>query len=82
MVLPPPFVNRLPHPRVIWNNASHHRTLGTPNAPSNPAPSIVLRDTNGRSRPITMALQGLIEDDGSQLPEHWSVTNCLILRIQ
>ncbi len=79
MAFPPPFMGG--QPRAIWNNAGFRAILGAPTLPSNPAPSIVFRRTSGASRPVTLTFQGLIEDDGSSIPERWSVSNAVILRV-
>ncbi|MBI1852797.1 MAG: hypothetical protein HYR85_20850 [Planctomycetes bacterium] len=57
------------------------RVLGAPTAPSRPAPSSVFRIASAAS-PITLTLQGLIEDDASQSSSHWSVTNAIVLRVR
>ncbi len=80
MIFPPPF--RGGHPAAIWNNAGFQPILGTPTLPSSPAPSVVLNRPGGAPNPITVALQGLIEDDGSQIPERWSVTNAVIVHVR
>ncbi len=80
MIFPPPFHGG--HPVAIWNNAGYREILGTPTLPSSPAPSLVFTRPGGAMRPIAVALQGLIQDDGSQIPEGWSVTNAVILRIE
>ncbi len=80
MALVPPFMGG--QPRVTWNNAGFQAILGAPTFPSSPAPSVVFRRTSGASRPVTLTFQGLIEDDGSSIPERWSVTNAVILRVQ
>ncbi|MBI1850729.1 MAG: IPT/TIG domain-containing protein [Planctomycetes bacterium] len=82
MVLPPPFMPGGPHPRVVFNNAGFNRTLGAPTFPSHPAPTQVLNRPRGLRNPATLTLQGLIQDNGSQIPEHWSITNAVILRVQ
>ncbi|MBI1854230.1 MAG: hypothetical protein HYR85_28155 [Planctomycetes bacterium] len=81
LVMPAPFTGGSPQPRAIWNNAGHRRTLGSPTYPSRPAPSVVVRATNGFTIPARVALQGLIEDDASASPVHWSVTNAILLTV-
>jgi Tol biopolymer transport system component len=84
LVLAPPFVAGDLQPRVVWNNAGRDRLLGTPTRASRPAPSYLLRRANGigaRAR-TTVTLQGLLEDDASQVPEGWSVTNALVLHVE
>ncbi len=80
MIFPPPF--RGGHPAAIWNNAGFQPILGTPTLPSSPAPSLVFSRPGGAPNPIIVTLQGLIEDDGSQIPERWSVTNALIVHVR
>lgn len=80
MVLAPPFLGG--RPAAIWNNVGFHGFLGTPTHPSSPAPSTVFRRLSGTSRPVTVTLQGIIEDDGSAIPQSFSITNAVILRVQ
>ncbi len=80
MVFSPPFTGG--RPAAIWNNAGHPEVLGRATLPSSPAPSVVFRRASGAAHPAVVALQGLIQDDGSRIPEGWSVTNAVILRIQ
>jgi IPT/TIG domain-containing protein/pre-peptidase len=82
MVLPPPFVPASPHPVVIFNNIGARQTLGAPTLPSRPAPAIVLQRSHGVGVPATATLQGIIQDDASTIPEHWSVTNAVILNVR
>ncbi|MBI3846362.1 MAG: IPT/TIG domain-containing protein [Planctomycetes bacterium] len=82
MVLPPPFMMALPHPLAIFNNAGFNQTLGVPTLPSHPAPTQVFSRMRGAPRPATITLQGLIQDNGSQIPEHWSITNAIVVRFQ
>jgi Tol biopolymer transport system component len=79
MVLALPFAGG--SPPVVWNNAGYRRALGAPTHDSRPAPSILFR-SSGLSAPITLALQGLIEDAGSEIPEGFSVTNAILARIE
>ncbi len=80
MIFSPPFLEG--SPVAIWNNVGHSAILGRATLPSSPAPSVVFRRNSGAPRPVVVALQGLIEDDGSQIPARWSVTNGVVLRVQ
>ncbi|MBI1848955.1 MAG: IPT/TIG domain-containing protein [Planctomycetes bacterium] len=80
-VFPTPISGGAPRPTFVFNNLGHVSTLGAPTQPSSPAPSIVIRGPLGARRALTATLQGLIEDDGSRIPAHVSVTNAVILRI-
>ncbi len=82
MAMPPPFAHRPPSPAAIWNSFGYTPILGTPTHPSSPAPSVLFRSTSGVPRPLSVTFQGLIEDDGSLIPEGVSVTNAVLLRIQ
>jgi IPT/TIG domain-containing protein/pre-peptidase len=82
MSLPPPFVPASPQPVAIFNNVGSTRILGVPTLPSHPAPSLVLNSPGGARRPATITLQGVIQDDGSQIPERWSVTNAIVVRFE
>ncbi len=79
-VIPPPF--RRGQPAAIWNNLGYGAVLGRPTLPSSPAPSIVFRRASGAPHPVTVTMQGLIEDDGSAIPQGISITNAVILRVQ
>jgi Tol biopolymer transport system component len=81
MVFAPPFVPGAPATLAIWNNAGYRSTLGAPTHPSRPAPSVVFTSAAGAPNPARVTLQGLIEDDASRIPEGWSITNAVILRI-
>jgi len=71
-----------PQPYRIWNNIGKHPWLGSPNFPSDPAPSVVLSAPGGWPRPITVTLQGFILDHGSMANVPASITNALILKLQ
>ncbi len=79
-VIPPPF--RRGQPAAIWNNLGYGAVLGRPTLPSRPAPSIVFRRASGAPHPVTITMQGLIEDDGSAIPQGISITNAVILRVR
>ncbi len=91
MVLPPPMVPAgRPQPVRIFNNIGHRATLGppTPSCPRRPCPSIpppapsfVFRAPNGSPVARTVTLQGVIQDDASQVPQGFSITNAIILRV-
>ena len=81
MVFPVPFTRGTPQPRVIFNNAGYNGTLGVPMLPSSPAPSTVLSRSTGSPVPVRLTFQGIIQDGGSPIPEGWSVTNAVILRV-
>ncbi|MBI1853942.1 MAG: hypothetical protein HYR85_26695 [Planctomycetes bacterium] len=48
------------------------------------ATNLVFGDTNGTggSNPITLSLQGIIQDDASQIPEHRSLTNAAVIEFR
>ncbi|MBI1849135.1 MAG: IPT/TIG domain-containing protein [Planctomycetes bacterium] len=70
-----------PTPAYIWNNLGHFGILGNPTLPAAPAPTIVVNRPNGAHGAVNATLQGLIVDDASQIPQHISVTNAVILRV-
>ncbi|MBI3847900.1 MAG: IPT/TIG domain-containing protein [Planctomycetes bacterium] len=82
MVFPTPFAGSVPQPSAIGNTLGHHSTLGAPTFSSSPAPSELIRRAIGPRRPVTITFQGLIEDDGSSIPEGISVTNAVILIVR
>jgi IPT/TIG domain-containing protein len=82
MVFPPPFAGLGPRPRAIWNNLGRATTLGAATLPSAPAPS-TLADAPAHSRHALVAtFQGLVRDAASRIPEGYSVTNAVILRVE
>ncbi|MBI1851376.1 MAG: IPT/TIG domain-containing protein [Planctomycetes bacterium] len=81
MVFPPPFIAAIPQPRAVWNNVGRFRRLGPPTAPSSPAPSLVFRRPHGARAPGAVALQGLIQDDGSRSSDGFSVTNAVVVNV-
>ncbi len=81
MVLPPPFAGSPPAPRFIWNDLGHRATLGAPNLPSSPAPTILGRRGRGSPRPVVVTLQGIVEDLGSITTDRVSVTNAIVLQV-
>jgi IPT/TIG domain-containing protein len=70
----------LPQPVKIGNNFDPR--LGAATFPTTPAPSQVGRLAGGIRRPIVVTLQPIVEDDGSAIPQHVSVGNAVILRVQ
>ena len=80
LVFPPPFSRRAPQPFAVWNNFGHAGTLGAATLPSHAAPAIVVSMPGGAPRPAHVTFQGLIEDDGSGVPQGVSVTNALLVR--
>lgn len=81
-VFPTPLTpGRSPQPREVWNNAGHPGVLGAATRLSTPAPSIVLLSTKPFGRALTVTFQGLVRDDGSVIPEGFSVTNAVVLRL-
>ncbi|MBI1854023.1 MAG: PD40 domain-containing protein [Planctomycetes bacterium] len=82
MVFPVPFTGGSPQPIAVWNNLGRRRTLGTPTAPSQPAPSTLVNFPNGASRRARVTLQGLIQDDASPTGVGLSITNAILLRVQ
>ncbi|MBI1848711.1 MAG: PD40 domain-containing protein [Planctomycetes bacterium] len=84
MMCPPPFVHQLPTPTAIFNNLGHARVLGNNTAPLPPplAPATIGSAPRGSRRPLIASFQGIIQDDGSEIPERFSVTNGVVLRIQ
>jgi hypothetical protein len=47
-----------------------------------PAPSFVVERAGGFRAPIVATLQGIIQDDGSHIPQRVSLTNAVILHLQ
>ncbi|MBI1851014.1 MAG: HYR domain-containing protein [Planctomycetes bacterium] len=82
MVFPTPLNrSRLPQPNRIFNNVGSPGRLGTPDYPSMPAPSVVFARPTGFTQLRTGTFQGFIQDDGSQIPQHFSITNAVVLQI-
>ncbi len=83
MIFPTPLTPAcLPQPRAIWNNAGFEHRLGQGTFPSSPAPSEVIRLPNGLPGPLTLSFQGFIRDNGSQIPQGFSITNAITLRVR
>jgi IPT/TIG domain-containing protein/galactose oxidase-like protein len=81
MVFPTPFAGSTPQPRFIFNNLGRTSILGSPNAPSSPAPSTLFSRPGGLSHPISVTFQGVIQDLGSIIDQQVSVTNAVIVRV-
>ncbi|MBI3846425.1 MAG: hypothetical protein HY292_17500 [Planctomycetes bacterium] len=80
MVFPTPLdVGVSPQPIAIGNNLAPR--LGVATFATHPAPTVIARQRRGIGHPLTLTLQGFIQDDGSAIPEHVSVTNAMILRV-
>ncbi|MBI1852056.1 MAG: IPT/TIG domain-containing protein [Planctomycetes bacterium] len=82
MIFPTPFAGSTPQPRAIFNNIGHTALLGAPTFPSMPAPGEVFRRPAGFHGALNVSFQGIIEDDASIVPEHFSVTNAVILKVR
>ncbi|MBI1854012.1 MAG: IPT/TIG domain-containing protein [Planctomycetes bacterium] len=78
MVLAPRFLGGLSP--IVWNTLGHRAVLGAPTYASRVAPTVVFRSPAPATL-ITLTLQGIIEDDGSQSATGLSVTNAVILRV-
>jgi hypothetical protein len=80
MCFPTPLdVGSLPQPKKIWNNIGRPDLLGTPDYPSDPAPSTPLSVPAGIDFPVTVTFQGFIENDDSAARKRASITNAVIL---
>lgn len=73
--------NDQPQPFKIWNNIGRENQLGVPNFSSQPASSTVLSLPNGLNRETTLTFQGIIRDVATNIPEGFSVTNAVILKV-
>ncbi len=80
MVLPTPMNGVPPLPFKILNNIGHVDQFGVANFPSTRAPS-TLHMTSFQV-PRTIVVQGIIQDDGSAIAEHMSITNAVIVHIR
>ncbi len=61
----PPATALGPMPSVIYNSIGRNRYLGTPTAPSSPAPTVLASAPSGVGRRGTFFAQGIILDEGS-----------------
>jgi hypothetical protein len=79
-VFPTPLqVGASPQPFAIGNNLAAR--LGAATFGTTPAPSLIGRASRGVGRPLVFTMQGFIEDDGSAIPAHVSVTNAVIVNV-
>lgn len=69
-----------PQPRAIANNWDPR--LGVASFPAAPAPSFVLERGRGVPAPLVVTFQGIIQDNGSRLPQRASLTNAVIVRFE
>lgn len=82
-VFPAPMTGGTPQPFAIWKNVPGHDVqLGTATFPSSPAPSTVFSKPSGVPRPLAFTVQGLLRDDASQIPQGFSVTNAVVVRVK
>lgn len=81
MCLPSPLDVDPIQPDAIWNNIGKEARLGTPDFPSDPAPSVPLDRPSGIGR-VEVTFQGLIQDAGSQGSRAASVTNAVVLIVE
>jgi len=65
----------------IANNLGRTDVLGEPDMPSTPAPSMVVDDPRGPTRPLRFFLQGIIADDAA-LGHRVSITNGIAVEIR
>jgi len=70
-----------PQPFKIWNNIGRFNKLGTPDFPSQPAPSNVVTAPAGSSTAVTATLQAILLDDNSAANGPASITNAIILKV-
>ncbi|MBI3843360.1 MAG: PD40 domain-containing protein [Planctomycetes bacterium] len=69
----------MPQPIAIGNNLDSR--LGTATFPTSRAPSVVGRTARGIRRPVTVTVQGFIQDAASASRVAVSVTNAIVLRV-
>lgn len=69
-------------PLAIWNNLGHAHRLGKATFESVPAPSRLLSRPDGIGLPVTVTLQGFIEDASSHAEVPVSITNAVVLKIR
>jgi Tol biopolymer transport system component len=81
VVFPTPVTGGIPQPVRIWNNLGFRARLGSPSYPSSPAPSTILRRPRGAGQAATATFQGFIQDDGSTISQHLSITNAVVLHV-
>jgi len=68
-------------PVKIWNNLGWRRSLGFPDLPSAPAPSVLVSARAGVRFPARVTIQGFVADRGSAADGPLAITNAVILRI-
>ncbi|MBI1849307.1 MAG: IPT/TIG domain-containing protein [Planctomycetes bacterium] len=68
-----------PQPRQIGNNFDLR--LGSATFATSRAPSLIGQLPNGWPRRLVATMQGIIQDDGSQIANRVSLTNAIVLRI-
>jgi len=82
LVFPGPFaVGTEPQPRLVLNNIGFPGTLGVPDVPSSPAPSVAMRLPGGVRVPSVWVVQGIIRDDATATGLRAAVTNGIVLFI-
>ncbi|MBI1851373.1 MAG: HYR domain-containing protein [Planctomycetes bacterium] len=82
MCLPTPLNHRTPpQPNTIWNNIGFPFVIGQPTFPSSPAPTTFFNFSRGFGVSHVITFQGFIQDDGSQIPQGYSITNAVILHV-
>ena len=69
-------------PLATFNLLGHKPLLGTSDFNSRPAPSELFRRRRGVAGPLTLTLQGLMQDNEARTDTKLSVTNAAILRVQ
>jgi hypothetical protein len=76
------FTGGSPAPLKTWNNLGRPGKLGTPDFPSEPAPTTLVNTMAGWPVPVTVTLQGILLDVGSAADVKASVTNAVVVDIQ
>ncbi len=64
---------------ATFNNLGYEARLGTPDAPSKPAPSVLIQRARPLSFPSRLTIQGFIEDAGSNADAPVSLTNAVVV---
>jgi Tol biopolymer transport system component len=81
MVFPTPLnFGSSPQPVQIGNGFGDAR-LGAPTFATSPAPTRLGRLPHGIRHAASLTLQGFVEDDASQIPQHVSITNAVIVLV-
>ena len=68
-------------PTRTWNNLGHEPRFGTPDAPSTPAPSILIDLVEGLPNPLRVTLQGFLLDNGTIADAPLSITNAVVIHV-